>query len=66
MDLIFGFGHFYPGKIIQGGRKQQQEQEPPIPTGIKKITRQQQQAILKRQTSFISPPIQDKDYGKKK
>jgi hypothetical protein len=61
---LFVLRYFYPRKKIQQGREHQKEKEPPVPAGIKKITRRQQKSVLKGKVLIGNEPI-DKKHGRK-
>jgi hypothetical protein len=67
LSAFFRFAFFdsNPCIIIQKSGENQQKQKPPVPTGIKIITGQNQQQILSTFSFMEYKPIEYKNYGKK-
>jgi hypothetical protein len=61
----FRFVHLNSGKIVEPNRENQQEQEAPIPTGIKVITTRQKQQILVSKLFVSHEPIQHENNREK-
>jgi hypothetical protein len=52
-------------KIIQNGYAKKQEQETPVPPGIKHITGNEQKGILYLKLPVYNEPVDDKNYRQK-
>jgi hypothetical protein len=53
----FGFWYLYPQVIIEHGNTNKQQQEPPIPPGIKKVTPGKQEQVLCLKVSLKNKPV---------
>jgi hypothetical protein len=57
LPIIFGFWYLYPQVIIEHGNTNEQQQEPPIPPCIKKVTPGKQEQVLCLKVSLKNKPV---------